>query len=102
VRSQNAPLSPAEFEALRSVESGATMRISTERRAMLLGMGLVRLESSGGLALTDMGALRLRQMEDGHRHGEETQAGPEGDPECESKDEMSNQHPTNQFSCGAD
>ena len=78
MRSQHAALSPAEFEALRSVESGAAMRISTERRAMLLGMGLVRLESSGGLALTDMGELRLRQMEDGHRHGEETRAAPGG------------------------
>jgi hypothetical protein len=40
---------------------------------MLLGMGLVRIDDSGGLALTDMGALRLRQMVEGYRHGADPQ-----------------------------
>ena len=79
MRSRNAPLSPAEFDALRSVESGATMRISTERRTMLLGMGLVRIDDSGNLAITNMGALRLQQMQVGYTHGVEIQAELGGD-----------------------
>jgi hypothetical protein len=58
------PLSPAEFDALRNIQSGTVLRISTERKAMLLGMGLVKIDDAGALAVTDMGELRLRQMED--------------------------------------
>ena len=58
-RMPNAMLSPNEFESLRYVASGAGNRISPARRNMLVDMGLVRMDPSGALALTEAGEWRL-------------------------------------------
>jgi hypothetical protein len=58
-RMPNAPLSPSELEALRNIASGCSVRISSDRRNMLVGMGLVEIDPSGRLSLTDAGRLRI-------------------------------------------
>jgi len=64
-RMPEALLSPNEIESLRCVASGLGERISPVRRNMLVDMGLVRMDSSGVLALTEAGASRLDQEASG-------------------------------------
>jgi hypothetical protein len=61
-RSPNAPLSPAELNALRRVASGLADFLSSSHRTLLLSMGLVSVTPQGSLALTDEGRARLAAL----------------------------------------
>jgi len=54
-----AMLGPSELDSLRSVASGMGERISAFRANMLADMGLIEMDSTGTLVLTEAGRLRL-------------------------------------------
>jgi hypothetical protein len=61
-RSPNAPLSPAELNALRRVANGAADVISTGHRELLVSMGLIAVTPQGSLVLTPEGRTRLAAL----------------------------------------
>jgi hypothetical protein len=61
-RSPNAPLSPAELNALRRVANGAADVISTGHRELLVSMGLIAVTPQGSLGLTREGRARLAAL----------------------------------------
>jgi hypothetical protein len=52
-------LGPSEIESLRCVASGMGEKISAVRTNMLADMGLIEMDSTGALVLTEVGRLRL-------------------------------------------
>jgi len=52
-------LGPSELESLRCVASGMGEKISAVRANMLADMGLIEMDSTGALILTEAGRLRL-------------------------------------------
>jgi len=58
-RSPNAPLSPAELNALRRVANGMADSISIGHRELLVSMELIAVTLQGSLMLTDEGRARL-------------------------------------------
>jgi hypothetical protein len=61
-RSPNAPLSPAELNALRRVANGAADVILTSHRELLVSMGLIAVTPQGSLVLTPEGRTRLAAL----------------------------------------
>ena len=61
-RSPNAPLSPAELNALRRVASGMADSISIGHRELLVSMGLIAVTLQGSLMMTDEGRARLAAL----------------------------------------
>ena len=55
----DALLGPSEIESLRCVASGMGEKISAVRANMLADMGLIEMDSTGALILTEAGRLRL-------------------------------------------
>ena len=61
-RSPNAPLSPAELNALRRVANGLADVISTSHRELLVSMGLIAVTPQANLVLTQKGRERLATL----------------------------------------
>jgi hypothetical protein len=61
-RSPNAPLSPAELNALRRVANGLADVILTSHRELLVSMGLIAVTPQGSLVLTPEGRTRLAAL----------------------------------------
>ena len=60
-RSSSAPLTAAEVNSLRRVDSGLAKFLSSDHRLLLTAMGFVATTGSGHLVLTQVGKERLAE-----------------------------------------